>query len=52
MENLQKDDTFKFFVAIGIIFGAVSGYVNLIEFLEKKEIHRKQLAKSKTSITE
>jgi hypothetical protein len=43
MENLQKDDTVKFFVIIGIVFGAINGWVSLMKFIEEKQIARKQL---------
>jgi len=50
MENIEKDDLFKFFIVFGILFGAMNGYLSLIEHLKETEIHRKKLEKSRTPI--
>jgi len=42
MENLQQDQTLKVIVGIGIFFSAISGIINLLRYLEEKEIARKQ----------
>jgi hypothetical protein len=47
MENVTNDQTIKVFVAVGIVFSAMSGLITLIKFLEEKEIARKQLEKAK-----
>lgn len=44
MENIQNDNTLKFFIGIGIVFSALQGLLALIKFLEEKEIARKKLA--------
>lgn len=47
MENIQQDNTLKFFIGVGIIFSAIQGFVTLIKYLEEKEIARKKMEISK-----
>jgi len=44
MENIQQDDTIKFFIIISLIFGAFNGYVQLMKYVDEKRIAREKLA--------
>jgi len=46
MENIEKDQTVKFFVIISVVLGAMNGLISLIQFIEEKQIAQKKLMES------